>query len=363
MAFKRILLSEAEDGMELAGDVYDSKGRLIVPFGSIIDRETINRMDNYNVVVIKVVEKSELDELFMKSSQLEEPSGYFEKIKKSQEFMEFDKQFNESVNELKVELNDIVLKNKEIDIRKMILDVKKVIAANKTNHNLMDMLNCMRGYDDLIFAHSMSVSLICNVIAGWFGYSDDDADILTVAGLLHDIGKIKIPRGIITKPAKLTDKEYRIIQMHPVFGYDILKDQPIDARIKNVALMHHERYDGKGYPRKLMGLQIDEMARIVAIADVYDAMTSNRVYREGMSPFDVIEYFEKCIDIFEPKFLLLFLQKTAQSYVSNTVLLSDGEEGKIAMINNNALGKPVVISGNKSIDLSRDKSIKIVKLI
>ena len=365
MAFKKILLSEAEEGMELANDVYDEKGRLIVPFGTTLDREIISKMEFYDIVVVKVVEKTEIDELFMEAvpKGKKEVPGYIENIKNSPEFVEFDKKFNESVGELKVEFNDIVLKNKEIDINEMLRGVKQVIASNKTNYNMLDMLSCMRGYDDLTFVHCMNVSLICNIMAGWLGYSVEDTEMLMAAGLLHDIGKVKIPREIITKPGKLAEQEYKIIKMHPVFGYEILRGQPIDIRIKNAALMHHERYGGGGYPRNLSGNQIDEISRIVAIADVYDAMTANRVYREGMSPFAVIEFFEENMSAFDPKILLMFLQRIAQTYVSSTVLLSNGAEGKIAMINNNAVGKPVVMCGDKAVDLSRDHSVKIVKMI
>jgi putative nucleotidyltransferase with HDIG domain len=241
--------------------------------------------------------------------------------------------------------------------------VKEIVGDNKAKYNLLDMINCIRGYDDLTYVHSMNVSLICNIIGVWFNYSESDCEILMAAGLLHDIGKVKIPREIITKPGKLTDREYNIVKMHPVLGYDILKNQHIDIRIKNASLMHHERYDGGGYPRKLSGNSIDEVSRIVAIADVYDAMTANRVYREGLSPFHVIGFFEENMSSFDPRMLMTFLQKTASAYVSKTVLLSNGEEGKIAMINNNAVGRPVVMVGDKAIDLSRDKSINIVKVI
>lgn len=367
MALKQILLSEAQEGMELANDVYDNSGRLVVPFGTILDKEIIGKMESYKVAIIKVVEESGIDELFRKRNQVEKSTAtepaYFEKIKNSREFIEFDKRFNESVDGLRVEINDIVFKNKVIHLDEILRSVKKIIATNKTKYNLLDMLNCMRGYDDLTFVHSMNVAMICNIMADWLHYSESDCDILMAAGLLHDIGKVRVPKEIITKPGKLTDKEYSIVKMHPVLGYEVLWNQPIDIRIKNAALMHHERFDGGGYPRNLKGNEIDEIARVVAIADVYDAMTSNRVYREGMSPFYVIEFFEGHMSSFDPRILMIFLQRIAQAYVSNTVLLSNGEEGKIAMINNNAAGRPVVIVGNKAIDLSKDKSIKIVKLI
>ena len=142
-----------------------------------------------------------------------------------------------------------------------------------------------------------------------------------------------------------------------------MKYCPIDERIKNAALMHHERYDGRGYPGGLSGNLIDETARIVAVADVYDAMTADRVYREGICPFDVIGYFQNEISVFDPRYLLLFLEKTAETYVSNKVLLNNGTEAKILMINKAALGRPVVMTGEEIIDLSKKKELKISKLL
>lgn len=366
MAVKRILLSEAKAGMELAGDVYDLRGRLVMPLGTVLDDEILRKLKRYEVFILKIVDRSDLDKKIpeLSTSQLEkyEPA-YFERIKKSEDFKVFRHQFENSVDELTDKLNDVVYKNEQVDINGMLYDVKKIINSNKSKHNLMDMLNCLRGYDDLTFTHSMSVAILCNIFAGWLGYSEEEAEILTAAGLLHDIGKIRIPKEIITKPARLTDREYEIIKLHPVLGYEILKDQHIDQRIKNAALMHHEKCDGSGYPKGLKASEMDEMSKIVAIADVYEAMTANRVYRDGISAFEVLEYFERCMDIFDPGYLMTFLQRTAQLYVSNTVLLTDGREGKVIMINNNALGRPIVLVGNKAIDLSKDKSIKIAKLI
>ena len=358
MTEKRILISEAKEGMELASDLYDDNGRLIVLNGTVLNGTIIRKIKNYNIIVIKIAEKSQTD----KTKYIEE-NGYFEKIKAKPEFRKRETKFKGSVSALKSSLNDIVVKNAEIDIVGMLKGVKEIIESNNTGDSMFNVLNCMRDYDDLTYVHSMNVALICNVFAGWLGYSQEDRDLITIAGLLHDIGKVKIPINIINKPAKLTDKEYEVIKLHPLLGYEILKQQHIDKRIKYAALMHHERYDGSGYPGKYKGRDISEIARIVAVADVYDAMTSNRIYREAICPFDVIDYFEKQINVFDPSYLLLFLKKTAETYVSNKVLLSDGRQGKIALINNNSLGKPIVIVENTSIDLSKNKEIKIIKLL
>jgi response regulator RpfG family c-di-GMP phosphodiesterase len=113
------------------------------------------------------------------------------------------------------------------------------------------------------------------------------------AGLLHDVGKIRIPVDIINKPGKLTDEEYDLIKIHPVTGYYILKDISDHYDMAVAARYHHERYDGKGYPNGLSGEDIPEMARILAVADSYDAMTSNRSYRKGLSQGVVRSEIEK----------------------------------------------------------------------
>lgn len=357
METKKIFIGSAKPGMKLAADVYDSDSRLIVPKDIIIDESVINRFKLYSVFSLIIYLEEEKQEL------KHEEVGYFESIKQKKDFAHFEEKFSESVDDLKTNLNDIVKKYTPISPEKMLKGVAEVIASNKTGHNMFDMLNCMRGYDDLTYVHSMNVALICNVMAGWLGKSQEETDLITMAGLLHDIGKLKMPVDIITKPGKLTDEEYEIIKSHPTLGHDILLESNVDERIKNAAWMHHERYDGGGYPNGLVGEQIDDIARIVAIADVYDAMTANRVYRNGLCPFKVIAHFERDMSIYDPRYILLFLEKTAETYVSNKVLLSNGKEGKIIMINKMSLSQPVVMVGDKIYDLAKQKDITIEQLL
>lgn len=357
METKKIFIGSAKPGMKLAADVYDSDSRLIVPKDIIIDESVINRFKLYSVFSLIIYLEEEKQEL------KPEEVGYFESIKQKKDFAHFEEKFSESVDDLKTNLNDIVKKYTPISPEKMLKGVAEVIASNKTGHNMFDMLNCMRGYDDLTYVHSMNVALICNVMAGWLGKSQEETDLITMAGLLHDIGKLKMPVDIITKPEKLTDEEYEIIKSHPTLGHDILLESNVDERIKNAAWMHHERYDGGGYPNGLVGEQIDDIARIVAIADVYDAMTANRVYRNGLCPFKVIAHFERDMSIYDPRYILLFLEKTAETYVSNKVLLSNGKEGKIIMINKMSLSQPVVMVGDKIYDLAKQKDITIEQLL
>jgi HD-GYP domain-containing protein (c-di-GMP phosphodiesterase class II) len=166
---------------------------------------------------------------------------------------------------------------------------------------------------------------------------------------------VRIPDELLNKTGSLTDEEFARIKEHPKLGYDILKNQPnLDPRIKKAALMHHERCDGSGYPSQLTEDFIDNYAMIVAIADVYDAMTAARAYRAPLCPFQVISNFEKDgYQKFNTKYILTFLKQIAQTYQSNRVMLSDGRACNIVMLNQNALSRPIVQFDDKTcLDLS-----------
>lgn len=135
--------------------------------------------------------------------------------------------------------------------------------------------------------HSRRVAEYSRKIAERMGKSPEELDDIYYTGLLHDVGKIRIPVDIINKPGKLTDDEYNIIKIHPVTGYHILRSISENSSIAIAAKYHHERYDGKGYPNGLSGSNIPEIARILCVADSYDAMTSNRSYRNAL-PQDVV---------------------------------------------------------------------------
>ena len=135
--------------------------------------------------------------------------------------------------------------------------------------------------------HSKRVAKYARMIAARMGKSEAEQEEIYRAGLLHDVGKIRIPAEIINKAGKLTDEEYNIIKIHPVTGYHILKGISDDNFIAIAAKYHHERYDGKGYPNGLAGEVIPEVARILGVADSYDAMASNRSYRKAL-PQEVV---------------------------------------------------------------------------
>ncbi len=366
---RRILTIKAEIGMIAAGDVYSEESQLIIPKGTTITQDILDKLKLFNVYDFFISDVNdeipydytydELEQIILGDSN---ESDYYEKLRLTEEFKKFEAKFLDSVEKVKGSINDIVYKNGAIDVVELVDSVKRIIVGRQPSVNIFDMMHCIERYDDLTYVHCLNVALICNVIGQWFGMTDEELDVLTVSGLMHDIGKVMIPNEVIKKPGKLTISEYAIVQTHTIHGYNILKSQSCDERIKLVALQHHERCDCKGYPNKLGSQEIENFAKIVAIADVYDAMTSNRVYRAGICPFDVISTFEDNIDTYDPKFLVAFLEKIAQSYINAEVYINNNLEGTIVMLNKYALGKPGVLVGGAFVDLSRSNDMRITSL-
>ena len=352
---KRIRVSELVPGYTSSEDVYSFNNQLVLEKGTVLTDEIITRLEYYSVLSIRVDEDFDInvDAGSDVEVEVEEPSSdnfsdtpttltYSERVKATKQFMEFQKSFVANTEALDGYLHDIIEKN-SINTGVMLQSVTSLISKGTTTIGMSDMLHNMRSYDDLTYVHSMSVSLICNIFGRWLGYEGEELKILTLAGLLHDIGKIMVPESIIKKPSKLTNDEYNQIKKHTVEGYKILKKLPIDDRIKDAALLHHERCDGGGYPLSITGEKINDFAKIVAIADVYDAMTAARVYRGPMCPFKVIAIFEEeGLQKYDSKFILTFLNNIGQTYLNNRVRLNDGREGDIILIQRDAISRPLI---------------------
>lgn len=163
--------------------------------------------------------------------------------------------------------------------------------------------------DKYTHGHSSRVAEYSREIAERAGFSKEEQDRIYMMGLLHDVGKIGIPDAIINKNGRLTDEEYDIIKTHPSVGADILKNITDYPELVTGARWHHERYDGRGYPDGLAGDEIPEVARIIAVADTYDAMTSNRSYRSAMPQEKVRAEIERCSGSqFDPRFAGIMLR-------------------------------------------------------
>ena len=392
MKIKKVLTANLKPGMVSSEAAYTYTNHLVIQSNTVLTEEIIEKLKYYAVKAVKVYvqEESENTSGTVNSKQsnvvetvegvsaqvlpegetvsvaVEQLAGptYFERVQQSEEFRVFESEFTDCVGGFRQSLNDIVTKSTDGLVDSMLGDVDALLKKTRNPLHLLDMLQCMRGYDDMTYTHSMNVALICNVIGNWLRMNEKDLKVLVTCGLLHDIGKLRVPNDIITKPGKLTGQEYEIVKKHPQYGYEMLKDKNLDRRVKLAALQHHERFGGTGYPYGLMGSGIEYFSSIVAVADVYDAMTSNRCYRKGICPFKVIGILEQDKDAYEPGVLYLFMERTIEAYVNTEVLLSNGEQGKVVLLNKSLLSRPVVMTDKgTTYDLSKDFRMSIEALI
>ena len=275
-------------------------------------------------------------------SRVSDQITYSQRLKQSSHFQKFQSDYALNIANLKEHFNSIIAGG-NADCCSDLLEQCEALFKSKTTLELFDMLANMRNLEDPIYSHSLNVGLIARCIGKWLHLSKSDLNTLTLAGLLHDIGKTQIPEDILNKPGKYTDEEFATMKTHPLLGKKILNGKGFDSRILAATLQHHERSDGSGYPRGLMEDEIDDFAAIIAIADVYDAMTSARAHRDPLCSFQVINQFEKDgLNKYHTKYVLTFLEHMANTYNNSRVMLNTAKTGRVVYINKSDLSRPVI---------------------
>lgn len=346
-------------GMITAEDIFSFSNSLILSKGTVLTDKAITKLEVYSIFYVRVE-----DEWAEVPQEPEEHPSYAERLKQTPEFQHFAEDFHKETESLKNSLNNAMEDIANLDTEQLIQSSIALLSQDNQRINVFDMLHNMRELDDSTYVHCMNVGLICNLFATWLRMDEEDVRTATLCGLLHDIGKLKMPEDILKKPGKLTDEEFKVIKTHPREGYNLLLDSPVNEHVKNAALMHHERCDGSGYPLHLTSIQIDPFAKMVSIADVYDAMTSARVYRGPLCPFKVIEAFEQeGYQKYDAEYILTFLRNIVNTYMLHRVRLNDGREGEIVFINPDKLSKPTIKSGNQYINLSNEPNLSIEAII
>lgn len=335
---REIKVNELKEGMTTAVDVFSPKGQLILKRHQAVSAFDIAKFGFYNIASVYV-----------------EGSSAQEKEEWNKKYAIIKEKYRDSIDNLHEYMNDILYRNIIPDKNTLIRDSVEIFDRFETSYELFDALQVLKQTDVSTMAHSMNVSIIARLIGVWAGLDTEKLDEISMAGLLHDIGKFKIPDEILLKPGKLTKEEFEVIKKHTVYGYEILNNFKILESTKRAALLHHEKFDGSGYPFGYTADKIDDISAIITIADVYDAMTSKRCYRDGMCPFDVIEDFEyDGISKYHPKYIGMFLKKIASSYIGSTVLLTNGKKAKIIFVTEKYSRPTVTLLEDNSVLVLKD---------
>lgn len=205
--------------------------------------------------------------------------------------------------------------------------INDIIDQLLDNTKLMVELIDMRTMDDYVFAHSVNVCVLALMTGITLGFERPKLFHLGMGALLHDIGKILVPKSILDKPGRLTEEEYAEVKKHPQYGLDILSKNPhVSSLSRLVVYQHHERYNGEGYPQRLKDTEIHQFAQITGMVDMYDALTANRVYRAAFPPHEAYEMIAGAGNyLFDFDIIKPFLSNIAAYPAGSIVELSTGE--------------------------------------
>lgn len=206
-------------------------------------------------------------------------------------------------------------------------------------------LSKLKAFDDYTFTHSVNVAIFSITLGEGLHYPAQELKALGLGAIFHDIGKTRIPKEILNRPGPLTPDEVPVIQKHPQEGMELLKETPgVNTDILRVPLEHHERISGSGYPRGLKGSKISEFGMIASIADVYDAMTSDRVYHSKMPPHTALsKIYAMGKESFNIGFIEKFISRIGVYPIGSLLILSSGEVGVVTEIRRDQLLRPQIL--------------------
>jgi|BioPla2DNA2_1021312.scaffolds.fasta_scaffold01002_25 putative nucleotidyltransferase with HDIG domain len=331
--------------MAVAETVVNDYGGIVVSEGTILDEHIIQKLSNLNLSKIKII----CDEDRIPVHEPEE---------------NFSVQYNDNIDYVKDILNDLGMGN-SIDMKKLNNVADSVVISAGKKKDVVRCLNQIKSTDDYLYAHSVNVSLLSMLLGKWLGLDTEEIMKLVQAGLLHDIGKIKVAPEILNKPGKLTKEEYEEIKKHTVYGYRILeKEKNISRDICAAVLMHHEKEDGSGYPMGIKGEKIHKLAKIITVADIYDAMTSNRVYKGKESAFQVFRMMEQeAIGRLDIPVVNALLNNLASYYIGDFARLNNGQVCEIVYINPWHVSRPIVRVEGNYVDLLKENDLIIEEIL
>ncbi len=241
--------------------------------------------------------------------------------------------------------------------------VAQITSKKDVSVDLFD----LRSYDDYTFHHSVNVGVFAVAVGRRMGLKEEDLNLLSLAGICHDLGKSKIDKAIINKPSKLTDEEFQEIKNHPRFSYEILSNNPeIPSVVKQAALLHHENENGSGYPFGKEDKEIPLFAKIIHAVDVYDALTCKRAYKDPFAPVDALEYMNSGKGILFDAKIVDVMHEVIPAYPPGIdVVLSNDEVALVVSHTQNALRPKVKLASTGEIinlDTNPDyKDVTIVK--
>ena len=310
---RKMPINKLRPGMIVGKHLYDKHNSLLLSRGHVLSQNEILRIANLKYQAIYIAEK---DDDLMQMGSIEDISETLR---------------NNAVATVK-ELFSLISSEKKIS-KKTITNAKSAVddIVNEIvlNENITYTMTDLKLFDDYTYYHSVNVTVVAVVLGLSMGLNKNSLYKLGLGALMHDIGKIFVPKPILEKQGKLTEEEFEIIKSHSKNGYDYLKQAEGFPQEANIAVLtHHEKFSGFGYPDGISENQIPVFGRILTVADVFDALVSDRPYRKALLPSEAVEYIVGGSGvIFDPKIVKVFMEKISPYPIGTHVILSNGQKG------------------------------------
>lgn len=329
-------------GMIVNEDVFTKDALLLIPKRTALNEQLIFKLIEFGVSNVKI-----------ESPQIS-----------NSDFTGFNKNYTVAVDKVKNAFASAKY-TKNVDVNEFENIIDGVVNNSKLGLGLVSYMKLIENKDEYTLKHSINVSIASMLMGKWLGYNDDNIKLLGISAILHDIGKVSIPENILNKPAKLTASEFNIMKNHTKLGYDILNNsKSVSEEAKMVALLHHEKIDGSGYPLGIKGNKICEAARIVSICDIFDAVTSNRVYKSKENPLTGLKIiFEDSYNGLDLYLCKVFLNNVSLAYSGSKVVLNNGNMGKIIKVFPENPERPWIVIDDTLFDLKSNSGINIVDVL
>ncbi|MCX8129067.1 MAG: HD-GYP domain-containing protein [Clostridia bacterium] len=343
-----VSVSDCIEGDILAKDIFNQQGTVIVSKDTVLNKYIIDRLKLWDVKYIYVYGMHV-------ASDTDSPEEKLARMESA---------YRCSVREIK-ELVCSIAEGRKLDEEKLNNISSSIISNINETHTIISLLDKVKSTDEYTYTHCMNVSLYSMLIGKWLKLPQHEIKKLISAGLLHDVGKTQVPSEILNKPGRLLPEEFDIMKKHSLYGYDMLKNiRLLDQDIALAVLQHHEREDGSGYPLRLTADKISIYSKIIAVSDVYDAVTSDRVYKKRATPFEAFKIFrDECVNSFNLSIVNTFLNNLASYYTGSKVMLSSGNIGEVAFIPPNNICKPIIRIRDTFLDLAKEKNLEIAYFI
>lgn len=350
-------------GAKLAEDVHTLLGGLLFSKGTPVFEKEMEILQAFFIREVNIE-----DEL-LKTERKEERSDDNQKeANPSRQQVTSKKKFEEIYDKAIRSFQNLMVRvrgGQNIPVMEVREAVFPILQQVQQQPNILMALRRVSTVDSYAYEHSIAVGLISYVIAKWMKIPEREWMQIALAGTLMDVGKMKIDRKILQKPGKLTDDEFEEMKKHTVYGYHLIKASPgLSEGVALAALQHHEREDGSGYPLGLQGNKLHIYSKIVAVADVYHAMSTDRVYKKAASPYVVAEQLlQDSFGKLDPIIVHTFVNGITQFAIGTLVELSDGSFGKIVFTDRNNPTRPLVETNGKIVNLAESRNLSIVKVI